>query len=893
MNHLSQHSRFIQRTRRRYADYLHLLPDGAPSTHHLNNCFDALWPIFTDLPHTLRVLRQLVLERLVVLDCEQNAPLETVTHAMTELAQFALNKAFLHAQSIVDAIHGTPRNIDGNRAVLWIIGMGKLGARELNVSSDIDLIYIYNEDCQTDGLTNGAGRISNFEYFSKIVKIIFSCIGETTEHGQVFRMDLALRPNGLSGPVALPLDALEEYFLVQGREWERFAWLKSRVVAPFDSIEKSKDLRNTVVPFVFRRFLDYSIFESLRKLHQLIRDNAHQRHGHRSERNNDVKLGRGGIREIEFIVQLLQVVRGGQAPELRTRATQAALQRLSHAQLITQETAHALNDAYIFLRRLEHRIQYLDDQQTHVLPTQTEDLQWIAQTMGFDSTESFQIQLRSHRHFVANEFDRLLNQGDHAPNKNKSSPSTSNWQEVTHQLSPEFAQHIALWLDHPQLVVMRDDMQQRLMQLVLRTQDWINDASVSVIGAVRWSEWMKSLFRRDSYLSLLLERPHVHRQLLDLLAAARWPARYLIQHPSVMDELASANVLNERFDSPSFEKLLETRRLALDNAHQADEEALLNLLRSAHHAEVFLTLARDVANKISVEQVADDLSSLADTILRVTSKWVWSRLKQRHRDSPQFAILSYGKHGGKELGYGSDLDIVFIYDDEHPQAAEIYSMFARKLINWLTVKTGQGDLYEIDTALRPNGNSGLLVSSMDAFADYQSQRGSNTAWVWEHQAMTRARFSMGDERLKKPFDQVRHQVLTALRDLSALGKDILEMRQKLRLARPVKPEWFDVKDSAGGMVDVEFVVQYLVLGYSHKHPSLVGNVGNIALLNRAESLGLLPANMGLNASHAYRILRQVQHRARLNEESTQLAKDQLQVERKAILDLWNFVFGIA
>ncbi|MSQ56817.1 MAG: bifunctional [glutamate--ammonia ligase]-adenylyl-L-tyrosine phosphorylase/[glutamate--ammonia-ligase] adenylyltransferase [Limnohabitans sp.] len=859
----------------------------------MQNCFDGLRPIFTDLPHTLRVLRQLVVERLVVLDCEQNAPLETVTHAMSELAQFSLNQAFTHAQSVVDAIHGSPRDSQGNRAVLWIIGMGKLGARELNVSSDIDLIYIYNEDGQTDGLSNVAGSISNFEYFSKIVKIIFSCIGEITEHGQVFRMDLALRPNGLSGPVVLPLDALEEYFLVQGREWERFAWLKSRVVAPFVAIEQSKDLRNTVVPFVFRRFLDYSIFESLRKLHQLIRDNAHQRYGHRMERNNDVKLGRGGIREIEFIVQLLQVVRGGQAPELRTRATQVALQRLSHAQLITQETVHALNEAYIFLRRLEHRIQYLDDQQTHVLPSQTEDLQWIAQTMGFDSAPSFQTQLEHHRHFVANEFDRLLNQGDHAPNKNEASQLISNWQQVLDQLSTEFEQRIALWLEHPHIRVMRDEVQQRLMGLVLRTQDWINEKSVTLIGAVRWSEWIESLFRRDSYLSLLLERPHIHRQLLDLLGAARWPARYLIQHPSVMDELATANILNERFDAPSFEQLLETRRLALDNAHQADEEALLNLLRSAHHAEVFLTLARDVPGKISVEQVADDLSGLADTILRVTSRWVWSRLKQRHRQSPQFAILSYGKHGGKELGYGSDLDIVFIYDDEHPQAAEIYSQFARKLINWLTVKTGQGDLYEIDTALRPNGNSGLLVSSMEAFADYQAQRGSNTAWVWEHQAMTRARFCTGEERLKEPFDNVRYRVLTTSRDLTALRKDILAMRHKLRHARPVKSEWFDVKHSAGAMVDVEFVVQYLVLGYSHQHLSLVDNLGNIALLNSAESLGLLPANMGLNASQAYRVLRQVQHRARLNEEPTQLPNDQLQTERKAILDLWNFVFAIA
>jgi glutamate-ammonia-ligase adenylyltransferase len=291
-----------------------------------------------------------------------------------------------------------------------------------------------------------------------------------------------------------------------------------------------------------------------------------------------------------------------------------------------------------------------------------------------------------------------------------------------------------------------------------------------------------------------------------------------------------------------------------------------------------------------VEQVADDLSALADSVLKITSRWVWQHFKQRHRDEPQFAILAYGKLGGKELGYGSDLDIVFVYDDEHPQAGEIYAAFVRKLINWLSVKTSEGDLYEIDTALRPNGNSGLLVSRFDAYANYQEQRGDNTAWTWEHQAMTRARFGVGLAALRDRFDVVRANVINAPREHTALRAEIVAMRDKLRASRPVKDGFFDVKHSPGGMVDVEFAVQYLVLAHAKQHPALLNNVGNIALLQHAEATGLLPAGVGLAAGSAYRQLRVVQHRARLDELPTQVPLSELSPERAAILALWQAVF---
>ena len=905
----ASHSRLVQRLRRRYEDELPLLPPGAPTQDSMAACLAALAERGHDeLGARLRILRQLVMERLVVLDCEQAAPLAVVTRAVTELAELALDAACAHAFAQLDERHGAPLTEAGQRAQLWVIGMGKFGARELNVSSDIDLIYVYDDDGETTGRDDGRGQITVHEYFTRAVKLIQGLIGDTTEHGFVFRVDLALRPNGNSGPTVCSLDALEEYMLVQGREWERFAWLKSRVVAPRAAIAggSAEGLRGVVLPFVFRKYLDYSVFESLRTLHDQIRSHASRRSAGRPERANDVKLSRGGIREIEFTVQLLQVVRGGQFPELRTRPTLEALQRVARAGLMPQETADALARAYVFLRRVEHRIQYLDDQQTHILPTQDADLDWIARTLGYDGVCPFLAELDTHREFVAQEFDRLL--GGDAPCKScqkgaggEARAAPSDIDAVLPAFPERVRERLAEWPEHPRVLALRDEARGRLTRLLQRTAQWLEEGRVNEDGVLRLADWVEPLLRRESYIALLLERPAVHERLLRVLGAARWPARYAMQHPGVIDELASPSLLNERFDAAAFEQELELRREALARGGEDDEESLLNLLRRAHHAETFRTLARDVEGRITVEQVADDLSALADAILRLTMRWCWPRLRQKHRAEPRFGIIGYGKLGGKELGYGSDLDIVFVFDDAHEDAQEIYAAFVRKLITWLTVKTGEGDLFEIDTALRPNGNSGLLVTDIDAYADYQENRGSNTAWTWEHQAMTRARMvppsaptavaSSPSDPLTARFDAVRHAVITAPRDHAALRGEIIAMREKMRNAHPIRDGLFDVKHSPGGMVDAEFVTQYLVLAHTARHPGLEPNLGNIALLRRAEDAGLLPAGVGQAAADAYRALRRVQHRARLDEQPTQVAPDTLAGERLAIQQLWHTVFG--
>ena len=898
------YSRFRQRLERRYADLWTIWPQGIPDREGLRQAFDmacAHHPAWqADPGAVLRILRQWVMAQLIDQDCDHQAPMQSITLCMTHLAEFALDVACRHALAELDQRHGVPTLASGERAQLWVVGMGKLGARELNVSSDIDLIYVYDEDGETTGTLDGRGRISCQEYFSRAVKMMQALIGDVTEHGFVFRVDLALRPNGNSGPSVVSLSALEEYLLVQGREWERFAWMKSRVVAPRSAITNGSalSLRQIVLPFVFRKYLDYNVFESLRTLHQQIRDHAAKRSAGHPERANDVKLSRGGIREIEFTVQLLQVVRGGQFPELRTRPTLDALQRVAKAGLMPQTTAQALTNAYVFLRRVEHRIQYLDDQQTHVLPTRDDDLLWIAQTLGYLDTCAFLTDLDAHRERVAHEFDLLLGGGradSGCAGKGCGGKSASREHTELETLIDLFSgpvrERLMHWRDNPKISALRDEARGRLMRLLQRTAQWQKEGRVNEDAVLRMADWIEPLLRRESYLAMLLERPAVHERLLRLLGAARWPARYLVQHPGVIDELAGGDLLTSRFSAADFEVELQSRWDALQRSGEADEENLLNLLRRAHHAELFRTLARDVEGVLSIEQVADDLSALADTLLSVTARWCWACFKNRHLPEPQLAIVGYGKLGGKELGYGSDLDIVFVYQDAHERAPEIYAAFVRKLINWLTVKTSEGDLYEIDTALRPNGNAGLLVTPFHAYADYQAQRGSNAAWTWEHQAMTRARFVWGLPALQAPFDAVRCAVMGAPRDADSLKAEIIAMRERVRQAHPETPGHFDVKHGAGGMVDVEFAVQFLVLLHTAAHPALADNVGNIALLQRAEVAGLLPPNMGLAAANAYRQLRRLQHHARLNEEPTEVGLDQMHTQREAVKALWHHTMG--
>jgi glutamate-ammonia-ligase adenylyltransferase len=616
-----------------------------------------------------------------------------------------------------------------------------------------------------------------------------------------------------------------------------------------------------------------------------------------------VKLSRGGIREIEFIVQLMLVVRGGQFPELRTRQTLRALDRLAARGLMDRQVARELADGYVLLRQVEHRIQFLDDQQAHLLPTADADLAWIASTLGLEGGPPALLdRLMAVRERVATEFDALLHDGRAPAPVSRgvcrscgSGPLPIDSDALLHQLPEALATRVRRWREQPRVAALRDETKLRLGRLMQRSEAAIAEELCDEAAALRFIDWLEPLLKRESYLSLLQERPEVQRRLLRLLGLARWPMQYLMRHPAVIDELADSRLLHSRFDADEYTEHLEARHAAWTRAGQADEEALLDTLRRAHHAEVFRTLVRDVEGVLTVEQVADDLSALADRTVNVAIRWAWALFRQRHRERPKLAVIAYGKLGGKELGYGSDLDVVFVYDDsdepDPDRAQELYGTFVRKLITWLTLRTASGELFDIDTALRPNGNSGLLVTSMDAFERYQLGRGSNTAWTWEHQAITRARYSAGDPVVGGRFDAVRLGVLCADRDTTALRDEVRQMRERVRSAHPVREGRFDLKHSPGGMMDAEFVVQLLVLAHGRSHPLLLDNAGNIALLQRAEACGLLAPGTGSAAADAYRSLRRQQHRLRLDEQPATLDDAQCRTERDAVLSVWHQVMG--
>lgn len=955
------HSRYVQRIRRRYASELQAFASqspGVPLKPELQALLNLLLNEGRPLAEALRVTRQLLIERLATLDIGQHIGLGDVIAAMTQWAELSLQMALTDALAEQDLRFGAPLDSEGKRIDLWIVGMGKLGGRELNVSSDIDLVYVYECNGMTAGQADAAGQlhqqITAHEYFSHVVHSIQTLIGETTADGFVFRMDLALRPNGMSGPSVVSLAMLEEYFLVQGREWERFAWLKSRIVAPAAAMPRgernatSLALRDIVTPFVYRRYLDYGVFESLRQLHQKICDDANRRTAGRPGRGHDVKLSRGGIREIEFTVQLLQVVRGGQYPEIRTRSTLKALKRLAQLKLIGSDVAHHLANAYVFLRQIEHRIQYLDDQQTHCLPTEDTDLAWIADSMGLSvvapsqseadanndchgSTCELMSALCQVREYVANEFNALLH--DAAPKgrmddcKKCGAPPPLESEAYLAKLPPKLVKQVQAFIQQPRVALMTEVGKTRLAQLIYQSCKLAAETAVAEEidqehaddhiekSVSRLMDWLTPLLRRESYLSLLIERPGVLKRLLRLLGLARWPMRYLMQHPGVIDELADPRLLEGRFDKQIYLDDLAQRYAAWSRHGEASEEVILEALRRAHHAEVFRILVRDVDGVLSVEDVADDLSDLAEATVEMACRWAWADLQQRPgkqgqwavNHEPCFAIIAYGKLGGRELGYGSDLDLVFLYDLSHDEAQasagpdsvgplDAYIVFARKLITWLTLRTAAGELFDIDMALRPNGHSGLLVTSIQAFDNYQRQRGSNTAWTWEHQALSRARWCAGNIPLRPAFETTRRAVLSTPRDRAQLREEITTMRDRLRQAHPTTATHFDLKHGKGGMIDIEFAVQYLVLAHSHEHPQLMDNVGNIALLKRAEQVGLLPVGLGESAGKAYRRLRQLQHRARLDEAATVLTDQARMAEQSHIaagLNLWQTVFSMS
>jgi [glutamine synthetase] adenylyltransferase / [glutamine synthetase]-adenylyl-L-tyrosine phosphorylase len=781
-----------------------------------------------DLPalqKRLRRLRQRVLLRVMARDLSGRADLPEVCGTMSDLAECSLEACLRFARC----------------EDLAVIGMGKLGGRELNVSSDIDLVFVH------------PGEAERREHYERAGRMLIKLLSEITEDGFVFRVDMRLRPYGDSGPLACNLEFLETYFISQGREWERYAWIKARALT--GGLER--ELGAIVRPFVFRKYLDYATLGAMRRLHAEVRREVERR-----ELAGNVKLGPGGIREIEFVAQALQLVRGGRDVELTAKPTLQVLSLLAQKNLLPETAAKELSDAYVFLRRVEHRLQYLDDAQRHDLPAAGEDAELLAGMCGFSSWTSFFRHLEVHRAAVTRHFQAVF---------------------------AEDKQPLEAWPEHPRLAALRAS--QRYAALPEESRRRLDAVVPSLARAAastpephetiaRGADLIEAIASRAAYLALLAENPAALNRVARIIGASSWAAGFVARHPLLLDELLDDRVLYAPIELDFVSRNL---RKQLD-AHTGDAERQMNDLRELHQAQVFRLLAQDLAGLLTVEKLADHLSALTDLVLNETMRVVWQDLRGRHRDDPAFAVIAYGKLGGKELGYASDLDIIFLYDDADERAPEAYARLAQRTNLWLTTHTSAGVLFDTDLRLRPSGAAGLMVSSIEAFERYQQE----DAWVWEHQALTRARYCAGDAKVGERFESIREAILKRKREKASLAKEVLEMREKMHAAHPNKSELFDVKHDQGGMIDIEFAVQFLVLAHAHAHASLTRNLGNIALLGMAAELQLIPAELAERCREAYREFRRLQHALRLNgAKYARVPAQEVRPHAAAVVELWR------
>ncbi len=846
----------------------------------------------------MRRLRNLLVCAIAMRDVSGRADLAEVVDAISGFADFAVRTHLADLHAAMTDVHGVPTGAESGRPQqMIVVGMGKLGGGELNVSSDIDLIFLYPEGGETVTQRDDQRALSNHEFFTRLGRKLIADIAEITEDGFSFRVDMALRPNGASGPLAASFAMLEDYLLVQGREWERYAWVKARALTG-DSADIAQ-LERLVTPFVYRRYLDFGAINALRNMHAQIRAEVVRQETRHPERDVNVKLGRGGIREVEFLAQVFQLIRGGRDPGLRDRSTRNTLRTLADKKLLAPDVVERLLDSYVFLRNLEHRIQYLDDAQSHVLPPSNEDRQRIAAMTGHADVAALKQAYEDCSRWVAAQFDAIFEDKATATTDDASSAPVPVLEEVDEATLVQYlgslnyddpdgsaTRLLSSWRSS-RIQAMPSERKQQLQTLMRNALQEIARQGGSCAQTLnRVVDFFEAIARRSAYLSLLTEFPQALERVIRMMAASDWAARYLTRHPVLMDELLDDRSLHAEPDWKAFGHECQ-QRLA---AFAGDTERQMDVLRELHHAQLFRLLAQDLGGVLTVERLADHLSALADVLVGATLSAVWQTLPNRHREVPAFSVIAYGKLGGKELGYASDLDVIFLYDDEDQESPALYAKLAQRFITWMTSHTPAGILFDIDIALRPDGASGLLVSSFASFEKYQR----SSAWVWEHQALTRARFCAGDSQIGQRFEQLRIAMLRQPRDRETLKQEVLTMRQRMHDAHPNRSDKFDLKHDPGGMIDIEFVVQYLVLAHACDFVALTGDIGNIALLKLAGQIGLIDDGLAAEVADAYRQFRRLQHRIRLRgDDRARVEISEVQQMRDAVVRLWAGIFNVA
>ncbi len=874
----------------------------------------AIQSTLPSLQHILRRFRLYEMVRIAWRDLAGWADLEETMADLSALADACINHALSHLYKWQCLKYGIPTGHDGSQQHLVVIGMGKLGACELNFSSDIDLIFAYPEPGKTKGKTKGkTTSISNEEFFLGLCRHFFNVISATTSEGFVFRVDTRLRPYGESGPLVMSFDNMEDYYQRQGREWERYAWIKARIVA--DEKGAGNSLLERLQPFVYRRYLDFGVFESLREMKNKISLEVKNK-GMKS----NIKLGPGGIREIEFFGQIFQLIRGGVTPVLRERRIHKVLTALSQNNYIEQDTCNELVKAYEFLRKTEHRLQEFSDQQTHRLPLDYAGRQRLAVSMGFVDWESFALHLSRHMERVHYHFNALLAEKEpdgrieHDKEEAKIEIELKGiWQNlIDNEKSINLLSDAGI--DKPEEVLclldhLRNDSHtralsiegrkrlDRVIPLVLRE---IGKSGLSYAVLNRIIDLIKTIERRTCYIALLLENPTALTHLIKLANASPWVISFLSRHPVLLDELLDPRTL---YVPPERDELEKEVQKKLEPIPGDDLESQIQELCIFKQVNILRVAAADVTGALKLMRTSDHLTEIAETIVNKVIELAWNYLIEKHGTptcvigghtiDKGFAVIAYGKLGGIELGYGADLDLVFLHAGARGQTkgsihpidnSQFFARLGQRIVHILTTHTTAGMLYKIDMRLRPSGSAGPLVGHIESFRDYQIKK----AWTWEHQALVRARPISGNIKLTKYFEQIRKEALARPRIKSTLQEEVGAMRERMRKELlSSKPEMFDLIQDKGGIVDIEFLVQYLALLKSYEHAELLKWTDNVRILETLTQTGVIDKDIAIFLKKAFLTYRSAVHRLRLQEKPTRVPEKELYGLREKVKKIWK------
>jgi len=872
-----------------------------------------------ELGRALRRQRTRHQVRIIWRDLTRQADLVQTCRDLSDMADASIDQAYQWLYSRHCQQFGVPTGRrSGEPQQMVILGMGKLGAVELNLSSDIDLIFAYPEGGETVGVKRS---LDNQEFFIRLGQRVIKALDPMTVDGFVFRVDMRLRPYGSSGALVLSFNALEQYYQDQGRDWERYAMIKSRVVAG-DQVAGAQ-LQDMLRPFVYRRYLDFSAIEALRTMKQLI-----QQEVRRKGMADNIKLGSGGIREVEFIAQAFQLIHGGRDLSLQQRPLLKVLSTLEGQGYLPPAVISELREGYEFLRYTEHAIQAIADRQTQMLPDGAQDQARIAFMLGFADWDAFHEQLMYWRGRVAWHFGQVIADPDEEEGTESEVVVGGEWLPLWEEAQDEEAacrqleeggfadatkalKALASLRSSPQLRAMQRLGRERLDAFIPRLLAQAVEHANPDLVLERVLPLVEAVARRSAYLVLLTENPGALRRLLTLCAASPWIAEQITRFPLLLDELLNEGRL---FKPPLAPELAAELRERLTRIPEDDLEQQMEALRHFKLAHRLRVAASEIAGSLPLMKVSDYLTWLAEAILEQVLALAWRQTVAKYGTpqrtdgtlcDPGFIIVGYGKVGGLELGHGSDLDLVFIHDGD-PQAetdgpkpidgAQFFTRLGQRIIHLLTAQTNSGQLYEVDMRLRPSGASGLLVSSLGAFARYQE----NEAWTWEHQALVRARVLVGSQDVGQAFEKVRAAILGKVRDLPTLRQEVSEMRAKMRDNLGSKSTAagtganafeatapFDLKQDAGGIVDIEFMVQYAALAWSETHPPLLRWTDNIRILEELEHEGLMPAEDASLLREAYKAYRSAAHRQALQKDAGVIPGDQFADERRQVLRIWR------